>query len=175
MTTDYIILRSPDYRAANRVVNNAIVIAASDDPEEIAAALEAMGGDEEALRDHIEELLVMRDGLENINALTKAEEQRLKTLRQEREMRVDKIERVIAQWMQAAGWTNLQLATHDVRQRAGVGRVEITDESLVPPEYMRTPPPPEPVPDKKKIAEQWKAGLEITGTKFIVEPTLQIK
>ena len=53
--------------------------------------------------------------------------------------------------------------------------VVIEDESRIPPEYMKTPEPPLPKPDKTAIKEAIKGGAEIPGAIIETRQNLQIK
>lgn len=47
--------------------------------------------------------------------------------------------------------------------RRSPASVVITDQALLPAEYLRTPEPPAPEPDKKKIGDALKANTSIPG------------
>lgn len=53
--------------------------------------------------------------------------------------------------------------------------VVIEDETLIPTEYMKTPEPPLPKPDKTAIKEAIKGGAEIPGAIIETRQNLQIK
>lgn len=65
--------------------------------------------------------------------------------------------------MELAGVTKIECPLFSVRVQANPEAVLISDEALVPPEYMVQPEPPPPRPDKKKIKEDLKAGKVIEG------------
>lgn len=55
----------------------------------------------------------------------------------------------------------------ELKRRPNPPSVEIIDESKLPGEYMRQPPPqPPPTPDKALIARALKDGKEVAGAKF---------
>ena len=51
----------------------------------------------------------------------------------------------------------------------------ILDESLIPTQYLKTPEPPAPKPDKPAIKEALKAGIVIPGAEIETRQNLQIK
>ena len=53
--------------------------------------------------------------------------------------------------------------------------VVIDEPGLIPSEYMRTPEPPPPAPDKKAIGEALKAGTAVPGAHVETRKNLQIK
>ena len=53
--------------------------------------------------------------------------------------------------------------------------VVVDGTDLIPAEYMRTKPAPEPEPDKKAIADAIKAGVEVPGAHLEQRRSLQIK
>lgn len=53
--------------------------------------------------------------------------------------------------------------------------VVIDEPGLIPAEYMRTPEPPPPAPDKKAIGEALKAGTAVPGAHVETRQNLQIK
>jgi hypothetical protein len=53
--------------------------------------------------------------------------------------------------------------------------VDVLDEAQIPANYMRYPPPPAAVPDKKMIGEALKAGIEIPGCALKQSRRLVIK
>jgi hypothetical protein len=53
--------------------------------------------------------------------------------------------------------------------------VVIDGADLIPAEYMRTKPAPDPEPDKKAIAEAIKAGKEVPGAHVEQRKSIQIK
>lgn len=53
--------------------------------------------------------------------------------------------------------------------------VDVYEPGLIPAEFMRTPEPPPPAPDKKAIAEAIKAGKEVPGAQLVRGTKLDIK
>jgi hypothetical protein len=53
--------------------------------------------------------------------------------------------------------------------------VVIDEPELIPQEFMRTPEPPPPAPDKAAIAERLRAGVDIPGAHLEHRRNLQIK
>jgi restriction endonuclease S subunit len=53
--------------------------------------------------------------------------------------------------------------------------VIVEDESLIPKDYMTTPVPPPPAPDKQMIKAAFNAGIEIPGCKLVQAERVEIK
>jgi hypothetical protein len=51
----------------------------------------------------------------------------------------------------------------------------IDEPALIPVEFLRTPPPPAPEPDKTAIAAAIKAGREVPGAHVEQRKSLQVK
>jgi len=54
-------------------------------------------------------------------------------------------------------------------------KVNIVDETLIPDEYMRTPPIPKDEPNKIAIGAALKLGIEVPGTELDQTPILKIE
>lgn len=53
--------------------------------------------------------------------------------------------------------------------------VEIFDPKQIPLAYLREPKPPAPAPDKNRIKESLKAGLDVPGARIIKKDRLEIR
>jgi hypothetical protein len=53
--------------------------------------------------------------------------------------------------------------------------VQIQDAALIPPEFMRTPEPPPPAPDKAAIAQALKLGQAVPGCELVQGFRLAVK
>lgn len=65
--------------------------------------------------------------------------------------------------MRGAGITKITAPEFTVSIRKNPAAVQIRPDAAIPQEFMVTPEPPPPSPDKRKIAEALKAGTAIDG------------
>lgn len=79
------------------------------------------------------------------------------------ERRIEAKEGCVLRTMEKAELRKIEAPDFTLSLRAVPGKVVITDEALIPAEYMRTPETPAPVPDKKAIADAIKARTEVPG------------
>ncbi len=71
--------------------------------------------------------------------------------------------------------TKVECPEFTIAVRKNPEAVEIDDPEQVPSEYMVTPEPPPPRPDKKAIKDALKAGAEIPGCWLRQGERLEIK
>jgi hypothetical protein len=146
----------------------------------------SLSDDEEALLDTLEGCT---DVVERITAVVRSaiEDEMLadasKARRDEMKAREDRLraraERKKADALGALQSTSrrkLEAPDFTLSIRAGSQSVRITDEAAIPEEFLRTPPPPAPAPDKKAIGDALKAGRTVTGAELSNgAPTLAIR
>lgn len=77
--------------------------------------------------------------------------------------------------LEIAGVNNVACPHFALTIRKNPASVDIFEEKLVPSEFMRTPEPPPPSPDKKAIAEALKAGKDVPGAMLAQGTRLEIK
>lgn len=77
--------------------------------------------------------------------------------------------------MQATGISKVTCPEFTLAVRSNPPAVGLREDVQLPPEFMTTPDPPEPYPDKRKIAEALKAGKEIEGAWLEQGQRLEIK
>lgn len=70
---------------------------------------------------------------------------------------------LICRVMDHAGIKKVEAAEFTLSLRQAPDKVVITDETLLPPRFLRTPEPPAPQPDKKLIADALKAKQDVPG------------
>jgi hypothetical protein len=91
----------------------------------------------------------------------------------------ERLRKYLADNLRAAGISRIDAApdrpAFSIRFQKNPPAVDIWDEAQVPNDFMRTPPPPKPIPDKKAIAAAIKAGMEIPGTRLVESDRLVIK
>lgn len=79
------------------------------------------------------------------------------------EHRVKAKREVVCLTMDKASLGKIEAPEFTLSVRRNPPSVVITDQALLPAEYLRTPEPPAPEPDKAKIAEALKANTSIPG------------
>jgi uncharacterized protein YlxW (UPF0749 family) len=90
------------------------------------------------------------------------------------EKRADHLRDYLKSCMELAGITKIEGPGVVISFRKSEA-VVINEPGLVPSEYMRTPEPPPPQPDKTAIKTALKAGQEVPGAHLDVRQNLQIK
>src|SRR5882672_5546260 len=68
--------------------------------------------------------------------------------------------------MEHMGIKRIECPLFTIALRANPGSVEIFDARQLPLDYWRTPPAPEPTPDKKMIADALKSGTDVPGARL---------
>jgi|ERR1035437_7622670 hypothetical protein len=91
--------------------------------------------------------------------------------------RVKAIEDNLLRSMIACGFKKIEAPNFTISVKENPVKVDVLDESQIPPEFMRTPQPKPLVaaPDKKSIKEAIEAGKEVAGCRLIRESKLVIK
>ena len=77
--------------------------------------------------------------------------------------------------MQRTGIKEIKGPSFVIRLRDNPGNVDVFEPGLIPSDYMRTPAAPPPEPNKKKIADAIKSGIEIPGARISKSPRVEIK
>lgn len=90
------------------------------------------------------------------------------------EARAENLRDYLARCMEACGIEKISGPGVELSFRKS-SAVVIDGADLIPAEYMRTKPAPEPEPDKKAIADAIKAGTEVPGAHIEARKSLQIK
>lgn len=68
--------------------------------------------------------------------------------------------------MQAVGVTEISGPAMKIKLQNNPESVDVFDPAMIPSEFIRTPPPPEPAPDKAAIKSAIKAGAEVPGARI---------
>lgn len=82
------------------------------------------------------------------------------------ENRAKSIRAYIKSCMDTAGITKIECPYFKLQIKNNPPSVFIEDESSIPAEFMRTPEPPPPAPDKKLIGEALKSGISVKGCRL---------
>lgn len=116
--------------------------------------------------------------IKNMQALAdrmQAEADRMAERAKAVENRVASIKEYLRSNMERAAVTKIECPQFKISLRENPPKVTITDEKAIPQEYFRTPEPPPPSPDKKKILEDWKMGVVIEGIEVVKKNRVEIK
>ena len=77
--------------------------------------------------------------------------------------------------MQAAGITRIEHPEFVLAVKKNPPAVVIDEDAELPPQYLKTPEPPPPRPDKAAIAKALKAGAVVPGAYLTYSDRLEIK
>jgi hypothetical protein len=140
-------------------------------PEVVADTLEGLSGE---LEEKAQSVAYMIRNLEvtadAIKAFEVAQAERRKAI----ERRAESLREYIRRSMEACGITKIEGPGIALSFRKS-SAVVIDEPALIPAEFLRTPEPPPPSPDKKLIADAIKAGKEVAGAHVEHRQSLQIK
>lgn len=113
--------------------------------------------------------------LETTAQAIKEAEGRMAERRKAIENRVEAVKKYLLDNMLFVGIEKIECPLFKISVRNNPPRVVVDDESLIPPEYMVTPEPPKPYPDKKKIMADIKQGVVIDGVHSEQDKSIVIK
>lgn len=130
------------------------------DEETLADTLEGLTDLQEMIGATLRSALDDEASIEALNARLDTMKSRLERLRG----RVRSKREACAAAMGEAGYDKLAFEDMTVSLRAPSRKLEIADEAAVPDAYWRTP---EPVIDRRGLGDALKAGLEISGVRFV--------
>jgi len=142
------------------------------DPQTIADTLEGLAGEMEAKATNV---AAFARNLESAAEQIKAAEAQMATRRKSIEARAKSLRDYLKANMERTGITKIECPWFVLSIKQNPAAVVIDAESQIPAEYMRTPEPPPPAPDKKAIAEAIKAGKEVPGAHMERGTRLEIK
>jgi hypothetical protein len=142
-------------------------------PEEaIRDTLEGLTGD---LKVKSQNVAFLVQNLESLSVQIKDAESKMSHRRKVIENRALSIRNYIKQCMDIAGVSKIECPEFALTIKKNPPSVEIVDESKISDVYKRTPPPPEPVLDKKLILETLKGGHDVEGARLVQNTRLDIK
>ena len=161
------------YEIANAYKDLALLVETDDIPAEaIRDTLESLGGDLEAKSTNIAKFILGLEAEANmIDEAAKAMQSRA----ERRRRRAESIRNYMLFQLQQAGVTKVECPEFTISVRKNPEAVEIDDPEQVPAEYMVTPEPPPPRPDKKAIKDALKAGTPVRGCWLRTGERLEIK
>ena len=141
------------------------------DEQTIADTLEGLAGDLQVKAQNVGFMVRnIETTVEAVKAFTKAQAERAKAL----EARADGLRRYLQNCMEATGIEKIEGPGIVLSFRKS-SAVVIDEPGLIPAQFMRTPEPPPPAPDKTAIAAAIKAGQEVAGAHIEHRKLLQIK
>lgn len=141
-------------------------------PEVIRDTLEGLTGTLEAKATNVAKFTL---GLEAEAAMIEDAARQMIERANRRKKRAESIRNYLLFNLQACGVTEVTCPEFTMRVRKNPEAVEIDDPEQVPPEYMVTPEPPPPRPDKKAIKDALKAGHPVRGCWLRSGERLEIK
>lgn len=89
--------------------------------------------------------------------------------------RADAVKKYLHQCMNLAGVQKIEHPQFTISIRKNPASVQIDGVDLIPAEFMCTPEPPPPAPDKKAIKAAIEAGKDVPGASLVRGESLQIK
>lgn len=113
-------------------------------------------------------------GLEADAAAMKAAEARIAERRKRTETHVAHLKTYLKDQMERCGISEIKSAEFRLSLRKNPPRVELDANVPVPAYYVRVPPPPEPVVDKRAILDDLKAGKQVPGARMVQDNRLHV-
>ena len=165
----------PQGTPAYRFAELASIMPNTDDPEVLVAFEELANELGEQLSEHVENLLSIRANILATTDAIDAEIGRLEALRLERLRRAEKLQEVVAGYMDTVDSTEIVTDLFTVKLKRNPPKVEILDEMQVPTEYIRRVEKVEMKPDKKAIADALKNGVPVDGCRLLLTKRIEIK
>jgi len=148
---------------------------ASDDlpAEAIVDTLEALEGELEA---KVTNIAAFTRNLDADAAAIRAAGKAMLARAERLESRAERIRAYLLFNMVAAGISKISCPWFTVQVKRNPPAVTIFDELLLPAEYFAPPPPPPPPkPDKAKIKDALKAGVDVPGAGLTSSDRLEVK
>lgn len=113
--------------------------------------------------------------MEATAAAIKEAEKQMAERRKSIENRAQHIRDYLQTCMEVAGVTKIECPHFALSIKNNPPSVDVFEPALIPAEYMKTPEPPPPAPDKTAIKEAIKAGKEVPGAMLVQAKRLEIK
>ena len=142
------------------------------DEQTIDDTLEGMSG---ALEVKAQNVVMFARNLEATATAIKEAETAMASRRKAIEHRAAGLRRYALSAMQVAGVQSIECPYFKLSVRKNPPAVEVFDAAQIPAQFMRTPEPPPPAPDKKAITEAIKAGQEVPGARLVSGERLEVR
>ena len=141
-------------------------------PEVINDTLESLSGE---LEEKCTNVALFVRNLEATAESIKAAEKQMADRRKAIENKANSIRQYLQVNMQRTGITKIESPYFALTIKKNPPSVVIDDVEAIPAEFMVTPAPPPPAPDKKAIGEKLKAGEQVPGCHLEQGERLDIK
>jgi hypothetical protein len=142
------------------------------DPQTLADTLESLTGELEVKATNV--AMFVRN-LESLADQIKQAEATMSARRKAIEHRADAVREYLLANMQRTGITKIESPYFRISIKQNPASVVITDETQIPSKYLRQPPIPAPVADKKEIKAALEFGENIKGCELQRTVRLEIK
>ena len=161
------------YKLADQFVAASHRLSDLDLPDEVIAdTLEGLSGELEVKATNV--AAFVRNLEASAEAIKQAETE-MSARRKAIENRAKRIRTYLQGQMERTGMTKIECPYFKIAIRDNPPSVVIDAESQIPAEFMRTPEPPPPSPDKKAIGDALKAGKDVAGAHLERGKRLEIK
>lgn len=141
-------------------------------PEVVQDTLEGMAGELEVKAANV---AMFARNLEATAESIRAAESDMAKRRESIAKRAQQVRDYLKAQMERTGITQIECPYFKVSIKNNPPAVVIDAASQIPQEFMRTPEPPPPAPDKKAIGAALKAGKEVAGCHLASGTRLEIK
>lgn len=142
------------------------------DEQTFLDTLESLSGDLELKATNV--AMFVKNLEANAEAIKQAEKA-MAERRRAHESKADKIRQYLLDNMLKTGITKIDCPYFTLSVRKNPPAVEVLTADLIPDDYYDIPEPPPPVLNKKRLAEDLKAGVVIQGARLTQGNSLQIK
>lgn len=161
------------YELANQY-HSLAMLADTDDlpPEAIRDTLDSLEGDIDTKAVNIAKFVL---GLEAEADAIEAAAKKMQQRAERRKRRAESVRAYMLFQLQQIGKTKVNALEFTISVRKNPEALEVNDPDKVPPEFMITPDPPLPRPDKAALKEALKAGREIPGVWLRQSERLEIR
>lgn len=156
-----------EYKSAEKALNDMDL-----DEQTISDTLAGMAGE---ITEKSTNVAMFIRNLESVAESIKAAESAMAERRKAIEKRAESIKYYLKSNMEAVGISKIECPHFVLSIKNNAGAVIIDDESKIPAEYLRTPEPPKPAPDKRAIKAAIESGVIVDGCRFEKSTRLEIK
>jgi hypothetical protein len=145
------------------------------DPEAAGTALAKIDALEGAFNDKAVQVAFVIRNMEAFGFSVQEEADRMAAKAKAVKDRVCVVKEYLRSNMERASVTKIECPQFKISLRNNPPKVNIINEKAIPVEYIKTPEPPLPYPDKKKIIDDWKQGVVIDGVEIAMGNRVEIK
>ncbi len=145
------------------------------DPDQATHALAKIDAIEGAFTDKAQQIGFVVKNMEAMADAVSKEAEAMAARSKAINGRIASVKEYLRSNMERAAVKTIECPQFKITLKNNPPRVSITDEKVIPAEYMRTPEPPPPSPDKKKMLEDLKEGVVIDGAELAFGNRVEIK